>query len=342
MKAAVVEEPGRLVFKDVPDPEPGPYQCLCRALYCATCSGTDHKLIHDQTPWENHYPAILGHESVGEVIALGQGVRNFTKGDVVLRPAAVLPGEQMGAYFSMWGGLAQYGVVIDARAAAEDGVADLNPYSRYQMKIPASWKGNPDSAMVITFKETLSWMQHFGLLAGKGVCVIGTGAVGLFMIREAKMLNADLVCAVGRRETTLALAQELGADCVVDARRDDLAAQMRQAAPQGFDILVDAAGVLSHINEFIPHLRRPGGVAGIYGMDTTKTAHFDGFGGNFGMTFHGPRESDPQVHSLCLNLAQKGFIDLGQFYSRTMPFCEVVEGYRLLEEKREFRIVFEF
>jgi len=174
------------------------------------------------------------------------------------------------------------------------------------------------------------------------VCVVGTGTVGLFVVREAKMLNAAPVCAVGRRDTTLALAQQLGADCVIDGRRDDLDAQMRQVAPDGFDILVDAAGVLSHIGDYLPYVKKPGGIVGIYGMDITKTAHFDGFGGNFAITFHGPREDDPQVHSLCLSLVEKGFVDLGRFYSRTMPFCEVVEGYRLLEEKKEFRIVFEF
>jgi len=342
MKAAIVEAPGKLVLADLPVPSPGRYQCLCKTLYCATCSGTDLKLLHNHTPWENKYPAILGHESVGEVVSVGEGVRHFSKGDIVLRPAGILPGQEIGGYHSLWGALSEYGVVVDARAARQDGVENINPYSQYQMKIPTSWKETPASTMLITFKETLSWMQYFGLLDGKSVCVVGTGAVGLFYIREAKMMHAATVCALGRREATLGLAAELGADHVIDARQGELKEQMRQVAPEGFDIIVDAAGVLSHIDEYIPFLKRPGGVVGVYGMDVTKTAHFDAFGGNFALTFHGPRESDPQVHALCLSLAEKGFFDLDKFYSRLMPFSEVVEGYRLLEEKKEFRIVFEF
>ena len=45
MKAAVVEKPGVLSVRDVPEPVRGPYDCLCEILYGATCTATDLHII---------------------------------------------------------------------------------------------------------------------------------------------------------------------------------------------------------------------------------------------------------------------------------------------------------
>ena len=88
MKAAVITEPGRLEIAEVPDPASGPYQALVRMLACGTCSATDLKII-DGKFGPTDYPVILGHESVGEVIEVGERVANLDVGDHVLRPCAV-------------------------------------------------------------------------------------------------------------------------------------------------------------------------------------------------------------------------------------------------------------
>ncbi|HEY3341794.1 MAG TPA: alcohol dehydrogenase catalytic domain-containing protein, partial [Anaerolineae bacterium] len=69
MKAAIVQQPGTLVVSDIPQPQVSDYDALCEMLYGATCTGTDQHLIAGHFPWPVHYPTILGHESIGKVIA---------------------------------------------------------------------------------------------------------------------------------------------------------------------------------------------------------------------------------------------------------------------------------
>ena len=119
MKAAITDGKGNVWIDDVPKPEPNDYQCLCRINACATCTGTDQKHINNKLPWDQTYPGILGHESCGVVVQVGDKVRNINVGDRYLRPAAVYPGETLGDYQSMWGGFAEFGLITDVKAARE-------------------------------------------------------------------------------------------------------------------------------------------------------------------------------------------------------------------------------
>ena len=337
MKALVITEPGKLQMQDVPEPKlTDPYRCLCRMLFSASCSGTDHKLIHNTTPWDNQYPAILGHEGVGEVIEVGDKVRNFEKGDIVLRPSCVFPTEFHEGYYSAWGGMAEMGLIADWHAQQEDGVDNANMIGKYQMKIPRHWKDDPSSPMLITLKETFSWLNHLRPLYGKDVAVIGTGTVGLFFVRLARIMCAGSVTAFGRRAATLELADELGADTVVDIRKTGDLLQFGQ-----YDLLIDAAGVLSKIQDYIPLVRR-GGMIAVYATAETDEARFISFGSGLNFSFHDTMEGDEMVHKTCIGLVEHGVVDPARFHSSVVPFEQAVEAYERLEQKKEFKIVCTF
>ena len=120
MRAAITDGKGNVKLMDIPEPKPDSYQCLCKIEACATCTGTDKKLVNGQMPWANKYPAILGHESFGIVIHCGDKVRNIKIGDRFLRPAAAYPGTLLGNYASWMGGFAEYGLVTDNKALTAD------------------------------------------------------------------------------------------------------------------------------------------------------------------------------------------------------------------------------
>ena len=85
------------------------------------------------------FPGILGHESVGKVIKVGKKVKNYKIGDLVLRPAAVYPGQRLGEYYSLFGGFAEFGVATDYKAEIEDTEkveSDFNLWQIYQQTIP--------------------------------------------------------------------------------------------------------------------------------------------------------------------------------------------------------------
>src|SRR6266542_296507 len=108
MKAAVVVKPGVLGVQGVPAPQVGDYDVLCEMLYGATCTGTDQHLIAGRFPWPVRYPTVLGHESIGRVVAVGPRVRRFKPGDLVTRVGT--PPPPGSALDVNCGGYAEYGI----------------------------------------------------------------------------------------------------------------------------------------------------------------------------------------------------------------------------------------
>ena len=68
MKALSVDQNGKLEVCDVPKPVYGDCQALVKTLSCGVCNGTDMKLIHGSFKNMTHYPMLLGHEAVGQVV----------------------------------------------------------------------------------------------------------------------------------------------------------------------------------------------------------------------------------------------------------------------------------
>ncbi len=82
MRAMVLDQPGRpLRLAELPDPRPGPGQVLVRVRACGVCR-TDLHLVDGELP-NPKLPIVPGHEIVGEVLALGEGVEGFRAGERV-------------------------------------------------------------------------------------------------------------------------------------------------------------------------------------------------------------------------------------------------------------------
>src|SRR5450759_2098670 len=83
MQAAVVKEFGKdLIIEQVPIPPPGPGQALVKLISSGVCH-TDLHAVEGDWPVKPNPPFIPGHEGVGEVVALGEGVTNLKVGQLV-------------------------------------------------------------------------------------------------------------------------------------------------------------------------------------------------------------------------------------------------------------------
>ncbi|HIS99319.1 MAG TPA: alcohol dehydrogenase catalytic domain-containing protein, partial [Candidatus Faecaligallichristensenella faecipullorum] len=188
MKAAIVLRPGELAVRDLPMPVPGPYQMLCRIRYGASCTATDQHILDQTIPFPVPLPTILGHESVAEVVEVGKKVRHFKVGDRIARVGA--PAYPALGIHSGWGGFAEYGLAGDALAMQRDGLPESEwKNARVNRLIPEDidLKSAP---MMITWRETLSYITRMGMRPGRRVLIIGTGGNGLSFIRHAANMGA--------------------------------------------------------------------------------------------------------------------------------------------------------
>ena len=81
MRAAVLDAPGRLEVREVPTPQPAAGQVLVEVAACAVCR-TDLHIIDGELARPN-LPLILGHQAVGTISAVGDGVVDRRPGDLV-------------------------------------------------------------------------------------------------------------------------------------------------------------------------------------------------------------------------------------------------------------------
>jgi propanol-preferring alcohol dehydrogenase len=237
MRAAVVPGFGqRLVIEDRPMPEPGPGQVVVRMEASGLCH-TDIHAANGDWPVTPTVPFIPGHEGVGIVTEIGDGVTSPQIGQRVAVPwlgyacgtcRYCLTGwetlclSQRNTGYSVDGGYAEYFLAEAAFAApVPDGIDPREA-------APLTCAG------VTTYKA----IKVGNVRPGDLVAVSGVGGLGHLAVQYAKIFGGT-VAAVDITDEKLALARELGADIVIDARADDPAAVLQSHG--GADVAVGLA-----------------------------------------------------------------------------------------------------
>lgn len=223
MRAAVMRD-WQLRVDDLPDPTPGPGQVLTKVLACGICGSDLHLLVHgeesrrlteelnagrpaDPTAMQMFDPSrdtVMGHEFCCEVVDLGPGVSNLKVGDVVVSlPVAFDATGLHGIGFSNTynGGYAELMVLNELTG----------------IKVPA---GLPAHMAALT--EPLAVGVHAvaksRIAVGDAALVLGCGPVGLACIAELRMRGIGPIVAADFSPKRRQLAEQLGADVVVDPR----------------------------------------------------------------------------------------------------------------------------
>ncbi len=343
MKAVITDGKGNVKLMEISDPQPDSYQCLCKIEACATCTGTDKKLVNGQMAWANQYPAILGHESFGTVIQCGNSVRNIKPGDRFLRPFAAYPGTLLDGYASWMGGFAEYGLVTDTKAMLKDTpAAAISPYCVYQQMIPQEIKIEAaDATMLVTLKEIASSVRDLNIKFGSKVVVLGAGAVSMSMCYFAKLSGAYPVIAIGRRDQPLEDCRKTGADFVVNMQTENMIEKvMKYTEQSGADFILDAIGDNNLIIESGMMLAKYGAICSYAGRTGTVPLSIDKIKGNGRWKYIQGGPDETSAHQYLLDLVRIQAIPIKNFYSHAMPFDEFESGFKMLVEKRASKLVF--
>jgi len=342
MKAAVVVEPGKLELMDVPEPQISEYQAKCRTLCCGICGGTDGKVIAGKIRGFDTYPAILGHEAIGEVIEVGTKVKSIEVGDRITR--AGLFDVLEGGFTPGWGGFAEYTVVADDKAMkrANAGPTDMTFVS--MQRIP-DWMPSQHGPVLILFKEVLAAFKRLGLETGDAVAVFGAGPVGVTFVRLARLFGAGRIAAISRTKAKLDRAKEMGADLVVNSREADPVKALREFAPEGYDCCIDAAGSAEIIQAGLKLVKMEGTVFS-YGLCDEPRITMDWATAperwNLQVYNDPAFEEEAAAHDHACNLIRTGVLDPDWYVDTVLPFTEIRKAFELVRTGKAFKAVMEF
>jgi alcohol dehydrogenase, propanol-preferring len=262
MKAAVVHafhEP--LTIEELPIPTPGAGQVLVRVVASGVCH-TDLHAADGDWPVKPKLPFIPGHEGVGYVAALGPGVTALKEGDRVgvpwlhsacggcdycLSGWETLCPHQHNTGYSVDGGYAEY---VLAPAA-------------YVGRLPDGLDFAAAAPILCAGVTTYKGLKETDTRPGDWVVISGVGGLGHVAIQYARAMGLH-VAAVDIADEKLALARELGAEIVVNAKMTDPADELQRLIGGAHGVLITAVSPAA-FQQGIGMLRR-GGTCALVGL----------------------------------------------------------------------------
>lgn len=268
MKAAVIKEPGVIAVEEVNTPAPATGEVLLKVQACALC-GTDQRVLKG----EKHVDVpIVGHEIVGTVEAIGEGVANIAIGERFAVQTVIGCGKcplcsesrenlcenGFKAIGYQWdGGFAEY--MIMPKVGVDQGCL---------IPIPETM-----TAVVGTLIEPLSCcvngMRCIPFEGMKDVAIFGGGIIGVLNGLVAKARGAERITVFDVSSDRLELHQKLGLpfDNFINSRESDPVSWSKEyTGGRGMDAVVVAASVKQLVPPGIEILARSGHLSIFAGM----------------------------------------------------------------------------
>jgi L-iditol 2-dehydrogenase len=260
MRTAVLKEPGRLEIEERPRPDPAPDEVLVAVGEVGICGSDLHYYEHGRIgDYVVEDPLILGHESAGEAVEVGDGVTDLETGDRV----ALEPGVPCRRCDHCKRG--EYNRCPDVTFMATP--PDDGAFAEYvawpvdfAYRLPES-VSTREGALCEPLSVGVHAARRGEIGVGDSVLVTGAGPIGLLAMAAARAAGATEVLVADVIEAKRRRAEERGADATIDPTRTDLGeAVAEQTDGEGVDIVVEASGAKSAIAGSLDAVRRGGTV----------------------------------------------------------------------------------
>jgi len=216
MKIAALHGPHDFRIEDAPTPEIASDECLIQVKACGVC----HSELHQ---WEVKvegldYPRYIGHEVAGEVIATGSDVTEFSEGDRV----------------AVWvdrSGFAEQVAVKSSRIFPVDSGVSF------------------EHALAEPIACTTNGVIKADIQLGDTIALVGTGFMGLILLQQLRLRGPRQIIAIDLRDEMLELAQQLGADVLINPKRENVAERVKSlTSDRGADVSFEVGGVQSTLD----------------------------------------------------------------------------------------------
>ncbi|KAK8099848.1 zinc-binding dehydrogenase [Apiospora kogelbergensis] len=250
-KAAVIEKANApLVIKELPLKSPGPKQVLVKVLACGVChSDSGAQGGH----FGNPFPLVPGHEIIGDVVALGEGVSRVTLGDRA-------GGPWHGGHDNACNQCAR-GMFQTCDNAQINGVTRDGGYAEYVLlreeavvRLPKDTDPAAAAPLLCAGVTVFNGLRKLRVEQGGLVAVQGIGGLGHLAIQYASKMGYRVV-AISSGASKRDFAHQLGAHAYIDSSACDAAAELRKMGGGGAAAIVATAPNPAAIGPMVAGLR---------------------------------------------------------------------------------------
>jgi threonine dehydrogenase-like Zn-dependent dehydrogenase len=274
MKGFAMLGANKVGWIDVPEPACGPNDAILRPIALAPCTSDVH------TVWEaglgELHNRILGHEAVGEVVKVGELVKDFKKGDKCIVPAITpdwnaLESQRGFPYHVHSGGMLAGYKFTNLKDGVFGELFHVNDADGNLALLPKEI--SPEVGVMLA--DMVPTGFHGSELAeveyGDTVLVIGIGPVGLMAVRGAYLKGAGRLLAVGSRADCVKVAREYGATEIINYKEGTILDQvLAKTDGKGVDKIIIAGGDCNTMEDAIRMLKPGGAIGNINYLSTAK------------------------------------------------------------------------
>ena len=343
MRAARFYKVGEpLKVEAIPIPELSPEEVLIDVKACGIC-GSDIHIVYEGVTQTAYSPITLGHEPSGVIAALGQEVEGWKVGERV----TVNPFITCGKCINCISGNSQ--ICLSRRVIGihiEGGLAEfLKVASKNLVHLPESIPFDQGGIAVDAVATPFHAVTKRGALGvGEKVAVLGCGGLGIHGVQIAKACGASLVIAVDTIDSALERAKKVGADEVINPRRENPVEKIKEiTGGMGVDLAVEFIGLKETIEQAIGCVRTGGRVVvvglGPEAISLPPPAAFV----RSELSFLGSYGSATSEMQSVINLVASKKLNLSESITKRFPLEEVNKGLDHLHQKigNPIRIVIE-
>ena len=328
-----------LELRKVPVPEPKAGEVLIKIHKTAIC-GTDVH-IFNWDPWAaehiKHPPMTIGHEYVGEIAVLGEGVTGLTVGQRVSGEGHITCHRCRNCHT---------GNIQWCKDTVSVGVDRDGAFAEY-VCIPATNVIIIDESLpedVVAFFDAFGNATHTALmfpLVGEDVLITGAGPIGIIAAGICKYAGARRVIITDINEDRLALARKMNVDAAVNTAKEDLKEVMRQQnIAEGFDVGLEMSGSEIAFKQMISCMRN-GGKISLLGIGNKPfTLNMNDIIGK-GLTLQGiyGRKMD-NWHQMSYMV--QGGLDLSPVITHRFHYTDFEQGFAAMNSGKSGKVILDW
>lgn len=336
MNAVVYQAPNTLEYCQVPVPQVGAGEILVKVKAALTC-GTDlktYKRGHHLMP----PPTLFGHEFSGDVVEVGEGVKNFRPGMRVVAHNSAPCGEC-------------YWCKHNQHSMCPDAIYNYGAYAEY-IKVPApivrlNTYEVPDhipyarAAIMEPLSTVVHGQSQLDIQPGERVAILGAGGpIGLMHLQLAKLRGASQVIAVDMKEFRLQVARELGATHTINLNDTDPIEAIRElTGGVGVDAVIESAGSAETWVNALKVVRKGGRVLWFGGLPKDVQVTLDSYAIHYGeLTMYGVFHCTPVDVYHAHQLIMSETINTEKLVSRQMSLAQVEDALKLMAEGKVIKV----
>ena len=194
---------------------------------------------------------VIGHEPVGVIEELGEGVTGYAIGDRVL-VGAITPCGQCRACLSAQWAQCGHGEGVEAIGGWRFGNTINGAQAEYLLvpnaqanlaKIPDALSDEQVVLLADIASTGFSGAESANIRIGDTVVVLAQGPIGLCATAGAKLMGASFIIGVEGDPVRMKMAKRMGADVVLDPKQCDVVAEVRKLTGGGADVAIEALGL---------------------------------------------------------------------------------------------------